>query len=117
MDVCGPMRVQCIVGSKYVLVLVVDNSRFTWTIFIRSKSEVFIRFKDLAPILEKSQNLPLKSIRSDHGTEFGNKDFLTFCREHEIEHNFSAPYTPQQNGVVERKNSCLEDMSRTMIFF
>src|SRR6185295_828043 len=114
MDVCGPMRVQSI-GSKYILVLVDNYSRFTWTIFIRSKSEVFSRFKEQVPLLEKSQNLPLKSIRSDHGIEFENKDFLTFCREHGIEHNFSAPYTPQQTGVVERKNRTLEDMARTMI--
>ena len=82
MDVCGPMHVQSIGGSKYIFVIVDDYSRFTWTIFIRSKSEVFNRFKELVPILEKSHNLPLKSIRSDHGTEFENKEFLTFCREH-----------------------------------
>src|ERR1044071_7844465 len=46
MDVCGPMRVQSIGGSKYILVLVDDYSRFTWTIFIRSKSEAFSRFKE-----------------------------------------------------------------------
>src|ERR1044071_3485858 len=46
MDVCGPMRVQSIGGSKYILVLVDDYSRFTWTIFIRTKSEVFNRFKE-----------------------------------------------------------------------
>src|ERR1044071_5153459 len=109
------MCVQSIGGSMYILVLVDDYSRFTWTIFIRSKSEVFSRFKELVPILEKSQNLPLKSICSDHGIEFENKEFLTFCREHGIEHNFSAPYTPQQNGVVERKNRTLEDMARTML--
>ena len=59
MDVCGPMRVQSIGGSKYILVLVDDYSRFTWTIFKRSKSEVFSRFKELVPILENSHNLPL----------------------------------------------------------
>src|ERR1044071_9205740 len=91
MDVCGPMRVQSIGGSKYILVLVDDYSRFTWTIFIRSKSEVFSRFKEQVPLLEKSRNLPLKLIRSDHGTEFENKDFLTFCREHGIKHNISDP--------------------------
>src|ERR1044071_804130 len=101
MYVCGSMRVQIIGGSKYIFVLVDDYSCFTWAIFIRSKSEVFSHFKEQVPLLEKSQNLPLKSIRSDHGTEFKNKDFLTFCREDGIEHNFSAPYTPQQNGVVE----------------
>ena len=54
MDVCGPMRVQSIGGSKYILVLMDDYSRFTWTIVIRSKSEVFSRFKEQVSLLEKS---------------------------------------------------------------
>ena len=115
MDLCGPMRTQSIGGSKYILVLVDDYSRFTWTIFIKSKGEVFSRVKELVPLLERSQDLPVKAIRSDHGTEFENREFLSFCREHGIEHNFSAPYTPQQNGVVERKNRTLEEMARTML--
>jgi len=39
----------------------------------------------------------------DHGGEFGNERFENFCNKHGIKHNFSAPRTPQQNGVVERK--------------
>ena len=66
-------------------------------------------------MLEKSLSLSVRAIRSDHGTEFENAKMLTFCRERGITHNFSAPYTPQQNGVVERKNRTLQDMSRTML--
>ena len=51
-------------------------------------------------------------MRSDHGTEFENSDYYN---EHGVEHNFSAPRTLQQNGVVERKNRTLEDMTRTML--
>lgn len=54
------------------------------------------------------------SVRSDHGTEFENARFLEFCSSNGIDHNFSAPRTPQQN-VVERKNRTLEDMARTMM--
>ena len=46
-------------------------------------------------------------IHSDHGKEFENKQFEEFCDEVGITHNFSAPRTPQQNGVVERKNRTL----------
>ena len=53
--------------------------------------------------------------RSDHGTEFENSSFIDYCNEHGIDHNFSALRTPQQNGVVERKNRTLEDMTRTML--
>ena len=54
-------------------------------------------------------------LRSDHATEFENSCFIDFCSEHGVEHNFSTPRTPQQNGVVERKNRTLEDMTRTML--
>ena len=55
------------------------------------------------------------SIRSDHGGEFQNEKFEHFCEKHGINHNFSAPRTPQQNGVVERKNISLEELARTML--
>ena len=54
-------------------------------------------------------------IRSDHGREFENIDFEDYRNEHGINHNFSAPRTPQQNGVVERKNRTLQEMARTML--
>ena len=57
----------------------------------------------------------LISIRTDHGTEFDNQSFADFCRAKGIGHNFSAPHTPQQNGVVERMNRTLEGMARTML--
>ncbi|XP_021717826.1 uncharacterized protein LOC110685579 [Chenopodium quinoa] len=57
----------------------------------------------------------LIDLRSDHGTEFENSKFDELCTEYGMDHNFSAPRTPQQNGVVERKNRSLEDMARTML--
>ena len=54
-------------------------------------------------------------IRSYHGREFENIDFEEYCNEHGSDHNFSAPRIPQQNGVVERKNKTLQEMSRTML--
>jgi len=59
--------------------------------------------------------LKIKIIRSDHGGEFQNESFENFCDENGILYNFSAPRTPQQNGVVERKNRSLEELARTMI--
>ena len=115
MDLAGPMRVQTQGGARYMFVLVDDYSRFTWTLFLRSKNEVYSRFSELVPMLEKSLNSTLRAIRSDHGTEFENGEMLSFCRDRGISHNFSAPRTPQQNGVVERKNRTLEDMARTML--
>ncbi|CAM8956208.1 unnamed protein product [Rhodiola kirilowii] len=115
MDLCGPMRVQSRQGNRYVYVLVDDFSRYTWVIFIRSKDEVFDCFKTWVKLAERKFSLKVKSIRSDHGTEFENGQFTDFCSDQGIDHNFLAPRTPQQNGVVERKNRTLEDMTRTML--
>jgi transposase InsO family protein len=57
----------------------------------------------------------MKKIRSDNGTKFKNSQIEGFLEEEGIKHEFSSPYTPQQNGVVERKNRTLLDMARTML--
>jgi transposase InsO family protein len=59
--------------------------------------------------------LRIKNIRSDNGTEFKNSQIEGFLKEESIKHEFSSPYTPQQNGVVERKNRTLLDMAMTML--
>jgi transposase InsO family protein len=68
--------------------------------------------------LRRAQNefgLRIKKIRSDNGTEFKNSQIEGFLEDEGIKHEFSSPYTPQQNGVVERKNRNLLDMARTML--
>jgi hypothetical protein len=68
--------------------------------------------------LRRAQNefgLRIKKIRSYNGTEFKNSQIKGFLEEEGIKHEFSSPYTPQQNGVVERKNITLLDMARTML--
>ena len=57
------------------------------------------------------KNTTIVSIRSDHGSEFKNQRFEEFCNENGINYNFSAPRTPQQNRVMERKNRTLEEMA------
>ena len=66
-------------------------------------------------LLQKRVGHSLVCLRSDYGTEFENSIFIDYCNEHGVDHNFLAPRTPQQNGVVERKNQTLEDMARTML--
>ncbi|GJS92418.1 retrovirus-related pol polyprotein from transposon TNT 1-94 [Tanacetum coccineum] len=83
----SPSAVRSYGGNRYTLVIVDDYSRCT-----------------------------IVSIRTDHGREFDNEvQFGEFCNANGITHNFSAPRTPQSNGVVERKNRTLQEMSRTML--
>ena len=64
---------------------------------------------------QKDFSLPIKKMRSDNETKFKNTQVEEFLDEEGIKHEFSTPYTPQQNGVVERKNRTLIDMARTML--
>ena len=115
MDLFGPSRTMSFGGNYYALVIFDDYSRFTWTLFLTHKSDVFHAFKKLAKLIQNKKNLNIVSIRSDHGGKFENKDFELFFDENGIEHNFSAPRIPLQNGVVESKNRSLEEMARTLL--
>lgn len=102
-------------GNLYGYVLVDDYSRFTWTYFMTHKSEAFSTFKKFATLVQNENNQKIISIKSDHGGEFQNDSFQTYCEQNGIQHIYSTPRTPQQNGVVERKNRSLEELARTMI--
>ncbi|KAL8145281.1 hypothetical protein AgCh_003468 [Apium graveolens] len=115
LDLFGPERYVSLGGKNYAFVIVDDYSRFTWVLFLRTKDEAFVEFKDLITNLETKYSIKLKTIRSDHGGEF-EKDSITFCKSRGITHEFSAPRTPQQNGVVERKNRTLQETARTLLY-
>ncbi|WVZ54512.1 hypothetical protein U9M48_005298 [Paspalum notatum var. saurae] len=96
MDTVGPARVASISGKWYVLVVVDDFSRFSWVFFMEFKDEAFGFVRDAVPRLRNESHKAMRAIRG-------------------LEHQFSSPYTPPQNGVVERKNRTLVEMARTML--
>jgi transposase InsO family protein len=101
MNTVGPSRVRSMGCKWYVLVIVDDYSCYSWVFFLVSKDEVFEHFWSLALRLNNKHPNFLKAIRSDHGTKFRNAPLDEFCLEHDIDHQFSAPHIPQQNGVLE----------------
>ncbi|WVZ94452.1 hypothetical protein U9M48_040341 [Paspalum notatum var. saurae] len=115
MDTAGPARVASVSGKWYVLVVVDDFSRFSWVFFMEFKDEVFGFVRDLVLRLRNEDHKAMRAIRGDNGGEFRNSRFENFCRDLGLEHQFSSPYTPPQNGVVERKNRTLVEMARTML--
>ncbi|GJT10514.1 retrovirus-related pol polyprotein from transposon TNT 1-94 [Tanacetum coccineum] len=115
-DLFGPSTVRSYGGNCYTLVIVDDYSRYTWTRFLKDKTKAFDQFKILSRKIQNQLGCSIVSIRTDHGREFDNEvQFREFCNANGITHNFSAPRTPQSNGVVERKNRTLQEMSRTML--
>ncbi|GKC86139.1 retrovirus-related pol polyprotein from transposon TNT 1-94, partial [Tanacetum coccineum] len=116
MDLFGPSAVRSYGGNLYTLVIVKDYSRYTWTRFLKDKTEAFDQFKIFSKKIQNQLGCTIVSIRTDHDREFDNEvQFGEFCNANGIIHNFSAPRTPQSNGVVERKNRTLQEMSRTML--
>jgi transposase InsO family protein len=115
MDLFGPIAYISIGESKYCLVIVDDYSRFTWVFFLQEKSQTQDTLKGFLRWAQNEFSLRIKKIRSDNGTEFKNSQIEGFLEDEGIKHEFSSPYTPQQNGVVERKNRTLLDMARTML--
>jgi transposase InsO family protein len=83
--------------------------------FLHDKSDTQGTLKSFLRRAQNEFELKVKKIRSDNGSEFKNLQVEEYLEEEGIKHEFSAPYTPQQNGVVERKNMSLIDMARMML--
>ena len=115
MDLFGPVNVMSLSGKRYALVIVDDFSKYTWVLFLHSKDEAPQVIIDHIKKLEVEAKLPVRKIRSDNGTEFKNAVLNEFCTDKGISRQYSAPRTPQQNGVVERKNRTLIEAARTML--
>ena len=100
MDLFGPSRTPSLGGKYYAFVIVDDFSRYTWVLFLNQKNETFYEFSKFCNKVQNEKGFTVTWIRSDHGREFENIDFEDYCNEHGINHNFSAPRTLQQNGIV-----------------
>ncbi|GKC86206.1 retrovirus-related pol polyprotein from transposon TNT 1-94 [Tanacetum coccineum] len=117
MDLCGPMRVASVNGKKYILVIVDDYSRFTWVKFLASKDEAPDFIIKFLKMIQVRLNVAVRNIRTDNGTEFVNQTLRDYYEQVGISHETSVMRTPQQNGVVERRNHTLVEAARTMLIY
>ncbi|KAK1388396.1 hypothetical protein POM88_016574 [Heracleum sosnowskyi] len=115
LDLFGPVNIMSISKKRYTLVIVDEYSRFTWVYFLHRKDETPEVLLDHVRMIETTTKYKVKILRSDNGTEFKNSKMEEFCKYKGIIQQFSAPGTPQQNGVVERKNRTLIEVGRTML--
>ncbi|GKE24564.1 retrovirus-related pol polyprotein from transposon TNT 1-94, partial [Tanacetum coccineum] len=114
MDLFGPSAIRSYGGYRYTLVIVDEYSRYTWTRFLKDKIEAFDQFEIFSRKIQNQLGCSIVSIRTNHGREFDNEvQFREFCNANGITCNFSAPRTPQSNGVVKRKNRTLQEMRKT----
>jgi transposase InsO family protein len=102
-DVCGPISPVTHGGNKYMFLIVDDYSRFMWEFVIKTKDEVFECFKSFKASIELETGRKIKALRTDNGGEFTSHSFKKICSQTRIKHQLTAPYSPQHNGVVERR--------------
>ncbi|GJU82658.1 retrovirus-related pol polyprotein from transposon TNT 1-94 [Tanacetum coccineum] len=117
MDLCGPMRVASVNGKKYILVIVDDYSRFTWVKCLRSKDEAPAFIINFLKMIQVRLKEIVQRIRTDNGTEFVNQTLREYYEKVDISHETSVARSPQQNGVVERRNCTLIEAARTMLIY
>ena len=87
----------------------------TWIFFLKSKDEVFSKFKEFKALIENHTEKKIKTFRSDNGGEFTSNEFKELCKDSGIKRELSTPYNPQQNGVAERKNRTIMEVARDML--
>ncbi|KAL0280832.1 UNVERIFIED_CONTAM: hypothetical protein PYX00_002008 [Menopon gallinae] len=114
-DVCGPMKTESLGKSKYFVTFTDEKSRWTEVYFIRKKSQVLEKFKEFRAKMEKLTERKIKFLQSDNGTEYVNNEFDKYLKENGIQRRLSISYSPQQNGISERKNRTLLDMARCLL--
>nr|GEV50153.1 retrovirus-related Pol polyprotein from transposon TNT 1-94 [Tanacetum cinerariifolium] len=117
MDLCGLMRAESMNGKKYILVIVDDFSRFTWVKFLRSKDEALDIIIKFLKMIQVRLKVSVRRIQTDNGTEFVNQTLWDYYKEVGISHETSVARSPQQNGVIERHNCTLIEVTHTMLIY
>ncbi|KAH9652997.1 hypothetical protein KPL70_027263 [Citrus sinensis] len=108
-DLWGPAQVVSLRGARYFLSIIDDFSRRVWIYVLKSKEQVFEKFKNWKVLVEKQTGKTVKKLRTDNGLEFCNQVFDEFCAKEGIARHKTVRMTPQQNGLAERMNRTLMD--------
>ncbi|GJU49502.1 retrovirus-related pol polyprotein from transposon TNT 1-94 [Tanacetum coccineum] len=115
-DVCGPMSTTSWSGNKYFVLFIDDYTRMCWVYFLSSKASVFSIFKSFKKLVEVQSGSTLRILRTDNGGEYTSNEFEYFLWQQGVIHQVTVPYSPQQNGVSERKNRTVMEMARSMLY-
>jgi len=115
-DLCGPMEVTSLGGSRYFMVLEDDYTRMVFAYFLRGKNEAFDKFQEFKNFVENQRGNKIKIFRTDQGSEFNSNNFKDFYKKHGILHQETNVYTPQQNGMSERMNRTLVEKARCLLY-
>ena len=101
---------------KYFVTFIDEKSKYTWITLLQSKDRVLDAFINFETYVSNHYNAKVKILRSDNGGEYTSNAFKAHLAKQGVIHQTSCPYTPQQNGVAERKNRHLMEVTRSMMF-
>nr|GEW24974.1 zinc finger, CCHC-type [Tanacetum cinerariifolium] len=113
-DLCGPITPSSPSGKRYIFLLVDDYSRYMWIYFLNTKDQAFDTFKEFKKSIENELRTTLKMFIMDRGGEFTSNEFTQYCKENGIARQLTAPYSPQQNRVVERRNRTIKSTTSVL---
>ena len=116
-DVWGPSRFTSTLGFRYFVTFIDDYSRCTWLFLMKTRVELFSIFQKFNAEIRTQFNTSIRILRSDNAKEYFSTPFSSFMSSHGILHLSSCVYTPQQNGVAERKNRHLFETTRTLLLY
>ena len=114
-DLCEMNGVLTKGGKKYFMTLIDDCTRYCYIYLLKSKDEALHYFKIYKAEVENQLERKIKRVMSNHGGEYFSNNFTLFYEEHGIIHERTPPYSPQSNGVAERKNRTLIDLVNAML--
>jgi hypothetical protein len=102
-------------GEKYFMLFFYNYTRMTAVLFLRNKSESFENVKVYKEMVENEMDSKMKCLISDNGGYFTSKEFIDYYIRHGIKREFFIAKTPQHNGIVEIKDSTVQEMAQTML--
>ena len=113
--IIGPLLTPSYGNSRYVLNFIDDFSRYCWVYFLKQKSEVFETFNVFKSLVENMSANKIKVLTTENGKEYVNKKLKQLCNDSGIHMHHYVPYTPQHNGVAERKKKALKNIETCMM--
>jgi transposase InsO family protein len=114
-DVCGPFRVTSLGGNRYFVTFIDDYSKKIWIYFLSDKSQVFSRFQHFVQLMKTTTGKTIQTLRTDNGGEYTSIEFFDLCSSQGISRELPPPYAPERNGVAERRNWSLLDITRCLL--
>ena len=114
-DVLGPVTPASKSGFKYIVTFIMMKSRYVTIYPLRNKSDVLTAFTRYYQDVKTLAGTVIKILRSDNGGEYRNDAMDRFCKSKSIKQEYTVPYNPEQNGMAERMNRTLVEMTRCML--